>query len=102
MGLSRFHVGDLVKELNLDKCGFVEKIEEDIIFFEPVTIEKIKHKIIKHIEYDDELSLYNIPNGISSKWKKTFNNLIKKTDKKVTKPLYLHAQLLVDSCQSWL
>ena len=25
MGLSRFHIGDLVKELNLDKYGFVEK-----------------------------------------------------------------------------
>ena len=34
MGLSRFHIGDLVKELNLDKCGFVEKIEEHYIISE--------------------------------------------------------------------
>jgi len=34
MGLSRFHVGDLIKELDLDKCGFVEKIEEHYIISE--------------------------------------------------------------------
>ena len=34
MGLSRFHIGDLVKELNLDKYGFVEKIEEHYVISE--------------------------------------------------------------------